>query len=305
MEIVMNDCVYWLMNMSISGSIGCLIILLIRKFRKIPRKYIRILWFVPIIRFLVPIGIMGRFSIMNLLSGFAVKTIIINDSMQVATSNYLQQANGYFPIVYKSDILEHLFTISFYIWSLIAGALIIALIILYVMTKNEIKQAVYIKDNIYRSDSVLTAAVYGIIRPKIILPENIEEENELLIIKHEQVHIKNKDNLYRWIMIITACVHWFNPLAWIMLKNCLEDIELACDEAVIRNLDDSEQKSYARTVLSEASSPRFMITAFGGAKVKVRINNILNYKKITVFSGICFILFCLLTFIVLLTNAEG
>jgi beta-lactamase regulating signal transducer with metallopeptidase domain len=89
-----------------------------------------------------------------------------------------------------------------------------------------------------------------------------------------------------------------------MLKNCLEDIELACDEAVIRKMDEDEQKRYARTVLEEASSPRFMVTAFGGAKVKVRIQNILNYKKITVFSGICLALFCLLTFIVLLSNAQ-
>ncbi|MGB4661242.1 MAG: M56 family metallopeptidase [Mobilitalea sp.] len=301
----MNDCVYWLMNMSIAGSIGCISILLIRKFLHIPRKYIRILWLVPIIRFLVPIGIMGRFSIMNLLSGYAVKTIIINNDMQVATSNYLQQANEYFPIVYKSNILEHLFTISFYIWSLVGGAMIISSIILYSMTRNEIKQAVFVKDNIYRSNSALTAAVYGIVHPKIILPEGIEEEKEVLIIKHEQVHINNRDNLYRWIMIITACVHWFNPFAWIMLKNGLEDIELACDEAVIRKLDDAEQKIYATVILTEASSPRFVITAFGGAKVKVRINNILNYKKITVFAGICFTLFCLLTFIILLTNAEG
>ncbi|MDF2821439.1 MAG: antirepressor regulating drug resistance protein [Clostridiales bacterium] len=300
----MADFAYWLLNMSIAGSLGCLVILFVRSFKKIPRRLIKILWFIPVIRFLIPIGVTGRFSIFNLLSGYVVKTVEVNDTMKVSISNYLQQADEYFPIVYRNNVLRQIFQVSFIIWGILASALLITFAIMYLMAGNELKSAVRLEGNVYCSSAVSTGAVYGTRKPKIILPVNMKEESRQFVLKHEQMHIRKYDNLYRCIVILTACIHWFNPFVWIMLKNSLDDLELACDEAVIQGMEAEEQKKYAMTILNEAATPRFVVTSFGGAKVKVRIQNILNYKKITVFSSICFAIFCLLIFIILLTNAE-
>lgn len=300
----MADFAYWLLNMSIAGSLGCIAILFVRSFKRIPRRLIKILWLIPVIRFLIPIGITGRFSIFNLLSGYVVKTVEVNDAMKVTISNYFQQANEYFPIVYKNNVLRQMLQISFIVWGILACALIITFVIMYFMAGSELKSAVKLEGNVYCSSAVSTGAVYGIRKPKIILPVNMKEETRQFVLKHEQMHIRKHDNLFRCIVILTACIHWFNPFVWILLKNSLDDLELACDEGVIQDMETEEQKKYALTILSEAATPRFIVTAFGGAKVKIRIQNILNYRKMTLFSGICFAVFCLLIFIVLLTNAE-
>jgi beta-lactamase regulating signal transducer with metallopeptidase domain len=218
-------------------------------------------------------------------------------------------ASSYFPIEYKTNLLENIFGIASVVWIILAVASVLTSVVLYYVTKSELKSIELIKDNIYRSNKITTPAVYGIIHPKIIIPVQIEAyetDYEIdYIIQHEEVHIRRKDNLFRVVAVITASVYWFNPLSWIFLKSFFEDMELACDAGVIKNLNPKQTKEYAGAILSYAAGKTFFASAFGGAKTRLRIESILSYNRLTLLSSLCFGVFVLAIMVVLITNAVA
>ena len=150
------------------------------------------------------------------------------------------------------------------------------------------KDAQKLKDNIYISDKVKTPAVYGIIKPKIILPTEYDANKLNFILMHEKAHIKRKDNFIRLLALIVVCFHWFNPFAWLMLKLLYSDIELACDESVLSKCDEAERKEYSYTLLSTAEKTNLFVASYGGSKIRIRIENILSYSKISILSIVSF-----------------
>ena len=116
-------------------------------------------------------------------------------------------------------------------------------------------------------------------------------------------HIRRLDNLWRLAGFLTAAVHWFNPLSWIFLKAFLADLELACDEAVTAKYSEDERREYALDLLNCVQSKSLFVSAFGGAKVRTRIESILSYKKMTAFSAVGFGLLIIIIIYTLLTNA--
>jgi len=223
----------------------------------------------------------------------------------VGFTNSIMAAEDYFPIVYKTNVLESVFNISGFVWIVVFCALIITAALLYYFTKSEVKNAVHMSGNVYRCGSVTSPAVYGIFRPKIIVPENVSEESLKHILLHENVHLKRKDNLLRCAAIVTACLHWFNPFAWLFLKYVFEDMELACDAKVLKSLSGEEKKSYALTLLNFASKKTLYVSAFGAPRTRVRIENILSYRKLTIVSGIFFFTLTAAVIILLLLNAQS
>ncbi len=296
---------YWLLNMSITASIMGLILYLISKIRKIPRFVICLLWGIPCIRMWVPVSINSRFSIMSLLSKFITKTVTVYDgAVNISMMNSIQAADSYFPITYKVNRLSTIFSYATIIWFIIALTLLLLTIILYAVTKLELRDSQKLYDNIYVSDKVTSPATYGIICPKIILSKNYSDKDLKYILMHEQAHIKRLDNLWRIIAIITACVHWFNPLSWLFLKSFLENLELACDEKVLKTCSDEDKKAYAMTLLNCVESKSLYASAFLGAKVRVRIERILSYKKLSIASVIAICVLALTIGYVMLTNAS-
>ena len=213
-------------------------------------------------------------------------------------------ANSYFPITYKVNLLENLFNIASVVWLIVALAAILALAIIYFVTLGEVRDAKKLKDNIYISDKIKTPAVYGIINPKIILPTEYDANRLNFILMHEKSHIKRKDNFIRLLSLIVVCVHWFNPFAWLLLKMLYSDIELACDESVLSKCTEAERKEYAYTLLSTAEKTNVFAASFGGSKIRIRIENILSYKKISVLSIVAFSSLIIAICYVLLTNAS-
>ena len=196
-----------------------------------------------------------------------------------------------------------MFNVTGFIWIVGALALIIALTILYISTKRAVADADRIESNIFLSGKVDSPAVYGIFRPMIVIPESYKEKELEYIIRHEKTHIKRLDNLWRIIGFVTASIHWFNPLSWVFLKAFLTDLELACDEMAVAGYEKEERKEYAITLLECSQSKSMLVSAFGGAKVRTRIENVLSYKKMTAFSAIGFTLLILVIFFTLITNA--
>ena len=304
---MLGEIFYWIFNMSIAATICMMPILLLRSIKKIPRRIFIWLWLVPFIRMCIPVGISSKYGIMALLSKFTTKTVTIvqiGDDSALTMMNHVMGANSYFPITYKVNLLEDLFNIASVVWLVVALAAILALAIIYFVTLGEVRDAKKLKNNIYISDKIKTPAVYGIIKPKIILPIEYQESELNYILMHENAHIKRKDNLVRLLAFIIVCLHWFNPFAWLLLKLLYSDIELACDESVLSNCDETERKKYAYTLLSTAEKTNVFAASFGGSKIRIRIENILSYKKISVFSIVAFSSLIIAICYVLLTNAS-
>ena len=292
--------------MSIIATFMGLLVLLIRRFKGIPRRILVFLWAVPFIRMCFPLGINSRYSLLTLISKFTTRTVTVSkpsNSIELSATNTLMQAESYSPFTFKDNLVSNIFAVAGLIWIIGALAIIIALTILYVGTKREIKDATPIGKNVFISGKVVSPAVYGIFRPKIILPESYSERDLTYILQHERTHIRRADNLWRLLGFMAAAIHWFNPFSWIFLKAFLSDLELACDESAVARYSTDERKAYATALLDCTQSKSLFVSAFGGAKVRMRIENVLSYKKMTAVSACGFTILILAIMYTLLTNA--
>ena len=304
----MGNLFYWLFNMSIVGALTGFAVMLIRLIKRIPRRWIALLWAIPFLRFLIPIGVGGKYSLMSLLSRFATRTVVVyeGEMTEYTATNVIQAAKNYFPITYKVDLLADVFHCAGLVWAIIAAVLISAMVVLYAATISGLRNAEHLRDNIYCSPKISTPAVYGILRPRIILPESCRDSEEHdLIVLHERRHICRLDNLWRVLTFLTAAIHWFNPAAWLFLKLYLSDAELACDESVLSKLSSGERKRYAHALLNAREGKTIFASGFGGARVRTRIERILSYKKMSVASVIAFAALIAAIAYFLLTNASS
>ena len=303
---MLGEVCYWIFNMSISASLMGLIVLLIRKLQFIPHRISVILWIVPFFRMCIPLGLNSPYSLMTLITRLTAKTITVYqpaDDISLSASNFIMAADSYFPITYKHYALEGVFAVAGLVWLIGTLAIIIALIIVYAATKREIRDAELLKDNVFISEKVDGPAVYGIIRPRIILPPSYTERGLKYVLQHERTHIRRGDNLWRLLGFLAAEIHWFNPLCWLFLKEFLSDLELACDEKAVSGYNVEERKEYAKTLLDHAQSKSVFASAFGGSKVRTRIENVLSYKQMTVLSATGFTILLIAIIFTLITNA--
>lgn len=305
---MLGEIFYWLLNMSILGTIAGFIVLILSRIKSIPRLIIKLLWIIPFIRLWIPFGFGSKYSFMNLIYKITAGTAVVygssGDLPELTMMNSITAAESYYPIVYKSQMLQNVFSAASVIWCVIFASALITSVFLYRLTKSEIKDAEHYRDDIRISHKITSPAVYGVIKPKIILPDNIAEQDMEYVLLHERVHISRRDNLWRVTAVITACLHWFNPFVWFFLKCFLSDMELSCDTRVLKICGDAKKKEYASALLNCEQNKTMFASAFGGSKIRVRIDNILSYKKLTVFSGACSAVLVIAIAVTLLTNAP-
>lgn len=304
---MLGEIFYWIFNMSIAAAICGGAVLLLRLIKKMPRRVAVWLWCIPFFRMCVPVGITGKYGLMSFLAKFTTKTVTVyefSDGVSLSFMNHTMAANNYFPVQYKVNLLEDIFAVGAVIWLTVAVALLIAFLSIYFVTVQEMKSAVPLGDGVYLSDKIRTPAVYGILRPKIVLPHAYEEQTLRYILLHERAHIKRRDNLVRVLAFAAVCVHWFNPLCWLFLKCLYTDMELACDETVLAPCDAEQKKEYARALVSSAEKTNVFVSAFGGARIRTRIENILSYKRMSALSAVGFSVLLLAIAYILLTNAS-
>lgn len=276
-----------ILNLSLNGSIAILIILLLRLLlKKAPKIFSYSLWSIALIRLICP------FSFESVISLFPAKPNPIPVYGEGQTSQFTSGINfvdnavaNSIPQANISDSIDPMQTVSFIaqiIW--ITGILFILVysLISFMNITFKIKDKVHIKDNIYKSQNIKTPFVFGLIKPKIILPDGLDENEEKYILLHEKNHIRRFDYIIKFISFIVLCLHWFNPLVWIAFVLCEKDMEMSCDEYVIKKLGNHIKKDYSSSLLSLSTGHRFVSAtplAFGESNPKSRIKNILNYKK--------------------------
>ncbi len=304
----MDELFYWLLNMSVAASVTGAAVLVMRAIRRIPRRVVTVLWIIPAIRAWIPFGVGSRYSLMTLLSQLTTKTVTAVrpiDDVDLSLMNSLGWASDYFPITYKVNVLADVFRVAAVVWAIGAAAVAVALFIVYLTTVSELSDAEPLSPGVYCSPKVVSPAVYGIFRPRIVIPPSSKDSESLdLVLLHERRHVRRLDNLKRLFAFLTAALHWFNPLSWIFLKLYLSDLEVACDESVLAKLPEEKRAGYAHALIdAEEQKTVFVASSFGGARLKTRIGRIVSFKKMTVLSAVLFGVLAAVVAFVLLTNA--
>lgn len=303
---MLQEVFYWVFNMSITAAVTGVLIMLVRLIKRIPRRLTVFLWVIPFLRMTFPFGLNSQYSLMSLLSKITTKTIVVyqpTDDVAFSMMNSVMVADTYFPITYKVDVLDKVFGVASVVWIIVFLAIVLMMLVIYFTTIHEMRDAAHLRDNIYLSEKVITPAVYGVLKPKIVLPTSYKDRDIELIIQHEKMHIRRADNLWRMMAFLIVAAHWFNPFCWIFLKMLLADIELSCDECVLAKLGNDRAKEYALSLLESKQGTTVFASAFGGANIRTRIENILSFKKLTWLSLIVFVALIGIIFYVLLTNA--
>ena len=276
-------------NMSISAGWIVLAVLILRLLLKKAPKWINvILWGIVGARLVFPFSIESVMSLIpsaetismvpdaprpNFESGVTIVDNQVNDYLQGHYFEGVSRPTGYF-----LDIT----TVLAIAWIIGIAVLLIYTAVSYLRLRERVKTAVLYKDNIFQSESVISPFVLGIISPKIYLPFNMNEQDIEHVIAHEQAHILRKDYIWKPLGFFILAIHWFNPLMWLGYVILCRDIELACDEKVIKELDTEQKADYSAALLSLSVNRRVIAAcpiAFGEVGVKNRIKAVLNYKK--------------------------
>ncbi len=192
-------------------------------------------------------------------------------------------------------------------WLIGAGLLAVSRLLAGLRLSRQVSCSMQIYDNIYLADYIASPFVLGVLHPKIYLPSCIEEKEQGYVILHEQCHISRKDYFIKILAFLAVCIHWFNPFVWLAFILAGKDMEMSCDELVMRKIDRDIRAEYAESLLRFTIGKRKiagMPVGFGEGDVKKRIKNIMNYKKPAVEASIIGAAGCLLGAICLLTNPE-
>lgn len=191
------------------------------------------------------------------------------------------------------------------VWISGTAAMIIYCIISYAVLRHKVRASVKHRDNIYLCDSIGSPFILGTVRPRIYMPSSINEKQLSAVEAHERMHIRHGDHLWKVLGFLILAAYWWNPLIWLAYILFCRDIELICDEAVVRRMDIDDRKAYSEALLS-FSTPRRLVSAcplaFGEVGVKSRIKSVLNYKKPALWIIIASIIVCTVTAVCLLTD---
>ena len=279
-----------LVNMSISASWIVLAVLLLRLLLKSAPRYITVLlWGIVAVRLISPFSVESMLSLIP--STETIAPGIMTERVPAINTGIPVLNNAINPVIGSSlspkpltsiNPLQILVPIMSIVWAVGFSALLIYMVISYVRLQKKIGTAIRLRDNIYTGENVVSPFVLGIIRPKIYLPSDIAEQDAEHVIAHEQAHIKRKDHLWKPLGFLLLALHWFNPLMWLGYILLCRDIELACDEKVVREFSDKEKADYSEALLACSVNRRIIAAcplAFGEVGVKNRVRSVLNYKK--------------------------
>ena len=277
-------------NMSVSASYIVLAVLLLRlALKKAPKWLSLLLWVVVGIRLVCPFTFESVWSLIPSLG--QIHPVVALDQHAPQYTEYsglnmlvtrLNEDLLARPEYDRLMLLQRLIPVFAVVW--LAGILALTAysIISCLRVRRSVLTAVRCQDNVYQSEQVSSPFVFGLIKPKIYLPFQISERNMASVIAHEQAHIQRLDHLWKPLGFFLLTLHWFNPLIWLSYVLFCRDLELACDERVIRNLDRDARADYAAALLSSSvSKPKIAACplAFGEVGVQKRIKSALSYRK--------------------------
>lgn len=324
----MADIFLKVVNMSISACWIVLAIVLLRIILKKAPKWINcLLWGIAGLRLVMPFSLESIFSLIPSAEFIPQELVHSHSSVDVKGTEILNYV-GNNPVSVELGISDgslvfneitapdcpsiNPLLISTYIASIVWIVGIIALLVYtlvnFLRLKQKIGTAVLFCDNIYQGEAVVSPFVLGIIKPKIYLPFNMGEQEMEYVIAHEQAHLRRKDHLWKPLGFLILTLHWFNPMVWLGYILLCRDIELACDEKVVKELNNEQRADYSQALLSCSVNRRMVAAcpvAFGEVGVKNRVKSVLNYKKPAFWVIAVAIVLCIVLAFGFLTNPKN
>ena len=300
MEIIFTK----IFNMSVAASMLIIAVILLRLILKNAPKWIRcVLWLLVALRLVIPFSFESPFSLIP-------NAQAINAATQSSTSYVSSLVNtDSFKTIQNAVALSEnetgIITILSFLWIAGFGVMLIYMLFSYFHLYLRVKESIAIDDNILICDRITSPFVFGILKPHIYLPSDLSEDEKSYVIAHEMAHIKHHDNLWKPLGYLILSIHFFNPLCWIAFKLFTNDIELACDERVIKNYDIQDKKGYSTALLSCSIEHNFLSAcpfSFGESGLKQRIKSVLGYRKPTIRIVVLSSAVCILTAMSFMTN---
>lgn len=320
-DAIITDAFTYILNMSITGSYIILAVLLARiLLKKAPKKISYLLWIAPFVRLVCPFTPRSPLSFFNL--GIFNKDVYTNNIHEYVPLSYdwdntpdfatgITQGQSVIPNTFEAfstspensvnKLQVYLFILAC-VWILGMVALLIYAGITFIKTKRRLRTAVKLDGNVFESENISSPFVIGIFRPKIYLPYGLGENEREYIILHEKTHIKNLDHFSKIFAFFVLTVHWYNPLCYLAFTLMSRDMEMTCDEAVLKK-NEGIRKAYSSSLLSFATNKKLPSPSplcFGESGAKQRIKNALSWKKpktIVIAFGLVILLVCTVAFI--------
>lgn len=291
-----------LFNMSITASWLVLAVILFRfVFKKVPKAFRVVMWGLVAFRLICPFSFESVLSIIPTTETLSPQLVHSNSSVQVSGSKILDYV-GNNPVFYElgikngsvvfneigapdCDFINPLLIITYIasiIWIVGMAIMLLYTAISYLRIVKKVREATPLENNIWICDNISTPFILGFVKPRIFIPSSMNDEDLKFVIAHEKAHIKRGDHLWKPLGFLLLTVYWFNPVLWVAYILFCRDIELACDEKVIKQMGVEIKKSYSEALIN-CSVSRKMVSAcplaFSETGVKGRIKSVLNYKK--------------------------
>ncbi|MFR2933612.1 M56 family metallopeptidase [Faecousia sp.] len=312
----MSELFLKIVNMSISASWVVIAVLTLRFCLKKAPKWVNVLlWGIVAVRMVFPFSIESVLSLIPSAETIS-PTIMMEQSPSVQTGvpalNHVINpviSGSFTPAPGASaNPLQIWIPVLAGIWLFGIAALFLYSAVSYWRLRRKVCEAVILRGNIYQSEKVCSPFVLGIIRPKIYLPYHMDSREMDHVIAHEQTHIRRKDHWWKPLGFLLLTTHWFNPLMWLSYILLCRDIELACDEKVIRKMSNEQRADYTQALVA-CSVDRRLITAcplaFGEIGVKERVKSVMNYKKPAFWIVLASVIVCAVIAVCFLTNPIG
>ena len=312
----MGDIFLKILNMSIAASWLILAVMLFRFIlKKVPKWITVLLWGIVALRLVVPFSFESALSLIPSAETFNAHNIQYETpaihsgipAVNHAVNPVLGETFAPNPAGSVNPLYVWTFIVSV-IWFIGIAAMLLYTVISYVRVRRSVAERVPYEGNIFLCDHVKSPFILGLVRPKIYLPSGVDTAAMEPVIAHEKAHLARRDHWWKPLGFLILTVHWFNPLCWVAYVLLCRDIEVACDEKVIRQMDLEGRKQYS-TALLEYSAQRRMVTicplAFGEVGVKERVKNVLNYKKPAFWVIVAAIVACAVVTVCFATNPKN
>ena len=305
-----------LLNLSISASWLVLAVLVLRLVSKRSPKWMNVLlWGIVALRLMLPFSIESALSLIP--SAETVSPAVVQfDPAPTITSGVNIIDNAVNPSLSEHFAAAPTMSVNpLYVWTYLAGwvwliglgAMLLYALVSYLRLRRRVSVSLHIQDNIYLCDAISSPFILGVVKPRIYLPSGLDEVQQQNVLSHERAHLARRDHWWKPLGFALLAVYWFNPVLWLAYTLLCRDIELACDERVIRTMDESAVKTYS-TVLLACSMPRKAVItcplAFGEVGVKERVKNALHYKKPAFWVVAASVAVCVVVAVCFLTNPR-
>ena len=305
-----------LLNLSISASWLVLVVLALRLVLKRAPKWVNVLlWGMVALRLMLPFSIESALSLIPSAETLSPEVVQF-DPAPTITSGVELIDNAVNPSLSESFAAAPLASVNpLYVWTYLAGwvwliglaAMLLYALVSYLRLRRRVSASIPLRENIYVCDEVPSPFILGIVRPRIYLPSALDETQRGSVLSHERAHLARRDHWWKPLGYALLAVYWFNPLLWLAYTLLCRDIELACDERVLRGMDAGQVKDYSSALLA-CSVPRRMLAAcplaFGEVGVGARVKNALRYKKPAFWVVAASVIVCIVVAVCFLTNPR-